>query len=70
MTATEQPGTSEPPLGFSPAFANGAFQRRMRLMNEIGRNIPGRLPMLVLGILVSVFVPLGVGTILTIVAHP
>lgn len=56
-------------LGFAPAFASIAFQRRMRLMNEIGRDIPGRFPMLILGILVSVLVPLGVGTVLTLVAH-
>lgn len=52
-------------LGFSPAFASIAFQRRMRLMMHLSHEVPGRFWLLVTGLLVSIVVPLAVGAVLT-----
>ncbi|MCE9527905.1 MAG: hypothetical protein K8R36_17825 [Planctomycetales bacterium] len=56
-------------LGFTPLLACIAFQRRMRLMNELGKEVPERFTMLLAGILVSVLVPLAIGTVLTIIVY-
>jgi hypothetical protein len=56
-------------LGFTPLLACIAFQRRMRLMNELGKEAPGRFVMLLAGMLISVLVPLAIGMGLTMIVH-
>jgi hypothetical protein len=56
-------------LGFTPLFACIAFQRRMRLMNELGKEVPERFGMLLAGMVVSVLVPLAIGIVLTMIVH-
>lgn len=56
-------------LGFTPLFACIAFQRRMRLMNELGKDVPERFVMLLAGMLVSVLIPLAIGILLIIIVY-
>ncbi|MFN0019407.1 MAG: hypothetical protein ACKVP0_14170 [Pirellulaceae bacterium] len=56
-------------LGFTPLLACIAFQRRTRLMNDLGKDVPGRFGMLLAGMLVSVLVPLVIGMVLTMIVY-